>query len=403
MKSIYHSTLTLGLIVVLFACGESKKESNAQLNEKRAALEQFKKEQEKISAAIAQLEEEIATLDPSSVTKVLKLVSVDTLLAGGFSHLIELQGTIDADNISIVTPRGAGGQVKDIYVKQGDMVKKGQLLLKLDDAIYRQNLLAGQESIKTLKSQLSLAQEILKRQQNLWNQGIGTEMQLITARNNVETLQSQINSAEEQVKVVQEQLKTTNVYAEVSGVADQVNVRIGEFFQGVFGTTPQIRIVNTTSLKVVTNVPENYAARVNKGSKVYIKVPDIDKTYNSTVTFLSASINPSNRSFVTEARLPSDAMLKPNMVATVGILDYDASNAISIPVNVVQSDESGKYVFVLDKSGSNMIARRRTIALGQVQNERVEIKAGLSNGDILISAGYQGLYDGQEVNIAPKF
>ncbi|MCU0405189.1 MAG: efflux transporter periplasmic adaptor subunit, partial [Chitinophagaceae bacterium] len=75
----------------------------------------------------------------------------------------------------------------------------------------------------------------------------------------------------------------------------------------------------------------------------------------------------------------------------------------SIPVNVVQSDESGKYVFVLDKNGSNLIARRRTIALGQVQGEKVEVKAGLSGGDILIAAGYQGLYDGQEVSIAPKF
>nr|MCU0389280.1 efflux RND transporter periplasmic adaptor subunit [Chitinophagaceae bacterium] len=277
------------------------------------------------------------------------------------------------------------------------------LLLKLDDAIYRQNLIASQESIKTLKSQLSLAQEVLKRQQNLWNQGIGTELQLLTAKNNVETLQSQINSAEEQVKVIQEQLKTTNVYAEVNGVADQVNIRVGEFFQGMFGTQPQIRIVNTSSLKVVTNVPENYVSRVVKGSKVLINVPDANKTFNSTIHFLSAAIDPANRSFLIEAKLPVDASLKPNMVATVGILDYSAPNAISIPVNVVQSDESGKYVFVLDKNGSNLIARRRTIALGQVQGEKVEVKAGLSGGDILIAAGYQGLYDGQEVSIAPKF
>jgi multidrug efflux pump subunit AcrA (membrane-fusion protein) len=99
--------------------------------------------------------------------------------------------------------------------------------------------------------------------------------------------------------------------------------------------------------------------------------------------------------------LPSDALLKPNMVATVGILDYNASNAISIPVNVVQSDASGKYVFVLEKGSKGMYAKRRTIQLGQVQGEMVEIKAGLNNGDVLISAGYQGLYDGQEVSIAP--
>ncbi len=401
MKPLHYITLLLAGAMAIASCGESKKENNAQLTEKREQLDKLKKEQEKISASILALESEIATLDPESVNKVLKLVSVDTLQSGDFSHLIELQGTIDADNISIVTPRGNPGQVKEVYVKQGDYVKKGQLLLKLDDAIYQQNLIASNESIKTLKTQLSLATELLKRQQNLWDQGIGTEVQLLTAKNNVETLQTQINSAQEQIKVLQEQQKTTNVYAEVNGVADKVNVRMGEFFQGYIGTQPQIRIVNTSSLKVVTNVPENYAARVTKGSKVFIKVPDVNRSYNSTISFLSTSIDPSNRSFITEAALPSDPILKPNMVATVGILDYDASNTISIPVNVVQSDESGKYVFVLQKGGKGVIAKRRTIELGQVQGEKVEIKAGLTHGDVLISAGYQGLYDGQEVSIAP--
>jgi RND family efflux transporter MFP subunit len=394
--------LLLAGTMAVSSCGESKKENSAKLIEKREALEKLKKEQEKIGKSIVSLESEIAELDPGSVNRVLKLVSVDTIVSGEFSHMIELQGTIDADNISIVTPRGNPGQVKAIYVKQGDFVKKGQLLLKLDDAIYRQNLIASTESIKTLKSQLSLASELLKRQQNLWNQGIGTEVQLLTAKNNVETLQTQINSAEQQVKVLQEQQNTTNVYAEVNGVADEVNVRVGEFFQGAIGTQPQIRIVNTSTLKVVTNVPENYAARVTRGSKVFIKVPDVNRSYNSTITFLSASIDPSNRSFITEARLPSDAVLKPNMIATVGILDYNAPNAVSIPVNVVQSDVTGKYVFVLEKNSKGLMANRRTIELGQVQGEKVEIKAGLNSGDILISAGYQGLYDGQDVSIAPK-
>ena len=400
MKTILNITLLLASMLAIASCGQSKKETSAQLAEKKAALEKLKTEQEKIAESILKLETEIAELDPEAAQKVLKLVSVDTLETGDFTHMIELQGTIDADNISIVTPRGNPGQVKAIYVKQGDFVKKGQLLLKLDDAIYQQNLIASTEGIKTLKTQLSLASELLKRQQNLWNQGIGTEVQLLTAKNNVETLESQINSAEQQVKVLQEQLKTTNVYAEVNGVADNVNVRVGEFFQGAIGNQPQIRIVNTASLKVVTNVPENYASRVSRGSKVYIKVPDINRSYNSTISFLSASIDPTNRSFITEAGLPADALLKPNMVATVGIMDYNAPNAMVIPVNVVQSDASGKYVFVLIKGSKGNLATRRTIEIGQVQGEMVEVKAGLAKGDVLIIAGYQGLYDGQEVSIA---
>lgn len=397
MKTILNTTLLTVALFALVACGESKKENEALLNEKKAELSKLQSEQEKISSKITKLTDEIKTLDPESANTIKKLVSVDTISSADFSHFIELQGIVDADNISIVTPRGNPGQVKEIYVKKGEVVRKGQLLLKLDDAIYRQNLIASTESTKTLKSQLNLATELLQRQQNLWSQGIGTEVQLLTAKNNVETLQSQIRSAEEQVKVLQEQQKTTNVYAEVSGIADEVNVRVGEFFQGAIGNQPQIRIVNTSSLKVVTNVPENYASRVNRGSKVFIKIPDLNKTYESSISFLSASIDPSNRSFVTEAKLPSDYGLKPQMIATVGILDYAAPNAITVPVNVIQSDASGKYVFILETEGDKQVARRRIVIPGQVQGDRIEIKSGLSAGVRLISAGFQGLYDGQEV------
>jgi membrane fusion protein, multidrug efflux system len=403
MKYIQHISLMALVVLTLAACGKSKKENEALLNEKKELLAKLKADQAALVTEITELEEEIDQLDPENTKKVYKLVAVDTLTPADFSHFIELQGVVDADNISIVTPRGNPGQVKEIFVQKGAYVKKGQLLLRLDDAIYRQNLIAGNESIKTLRSQLSLATDLLQRQQNLWSQGIGTEVQLLTAKNNVATLESQIRSAEEQVKVIQEQQKTTNVYAEVDGIADEVNVRVGEFFQGFMGTQPQIRIVNTSTLKVVTNVPENYASRVSKGAKVLVKIPDLGKSYNTSISFLSASIDPTNRSFITEANLPSDVQIKPKMIATVGILDYDAPNAITIPVNVVQSDESGKYVFILETNGNTQIARRRVVIPGQVQNERVEIKGGLQAGDKLISAGYQGLYDGQQVTIAPPF
>lgn len=399
-NNIFLAGLTL-TVFMLFACGESKKETEAKLTEKREALNKLKQEQNKIGDEINKLLGEIAELDPNATSESSKLVAIDTVQTGSFRHFIELQGTIDADNISIVTPRGNPGQVKEIFVKKGDIVKKGQLLLKLDDAIFRQNLIASTESIKTLKAQLSLATELLGRQQNLWNQGIGTEVQLLTAKNNVETLQTQIRSAEEQVKVIQEQQKTTNVYAEVNGIADEVNVRVGEFFQGAIGLQPQIRIVNTSTLKVVTNVPENYASRIVRGTKVLVRIPDVNKQYESVISFISASIDPTNRSFITEAKLPSDGALKPNMIANVGMLDYESPNAITILVNVVQSDQNGKYVYVLESNNDRFIARRRSVTIGQLQSDRVEIKSGLASGDMLVTAGYQDLYDGQMVSLNP--
>ncbi|HSK14518.1 MAG TPA: biotin/lipoyl-binding protein, partial [Phnomibacter sp.] len=191
MKHIKQYALITTTLMLMLACGQSKKENDAALAAKKEQLAKLQQQQEKLNAQITELQDEIETLDPESANKIFKLVAIDTLLKDDFNHYIELQGKVDAENISIVTPRGNPGQVKEVYVKKGDIVKKGQLLLKLDDAIYRQNLVASNESIKTLRTQLSLAADLLQRQQNLWDQGIGTEVQLLTAKNNVETLKTQ--------------------------------------------------------------------------------------------------------------------------------------------------------------------------------------------------------------------
>ncbi len=397
MSTIKLSIILAASLITLAGCGDSAKETKGELGTKKAKIEELKKQQESITLEIQALQEEMKAIDPAAFGNNARLVSIDTVGVGDFAHYIELQGTVDAYNISIVTPRGNPGQVKQVLVKKGDRVSKGQLLLRLDDAIVQQNIRASRESILTLKTQLKLANELMKRQENLWGQGIGTEVQLLTAKNNVETLNNQIMSAQEQVKVLEEQQRTTNVYAEVNGIADEVNIRVGEFFQGSIGTQPQIKIVNTSALKVMTNIPENYVDRVSKGSKILVTIPDINKTYTSNISFLSASIDPNSRSFETEAKLPSDGLLKPNMIATVKILDYESPNATIIPVNVVQSDEKGKYVFVYSVEGQNIYARKKPVAVGKMQGGLVEILTGLKRGDLLVTKGYQGLYDGQEI------
>jgi RND family efflux transporter MFP subunit len=263
------------------------------------------------------------------------------------------------------------------------MVKKGQMILKLDDKVVLQQM-------EQLKTQLAFARDIYERRKNLWNQNIGSEVELLSAKNNVEGLEKQLD-------LLKEQLSMTTVYAEVSGYVNSLNVRVGEVFTGVAGVAPQITLVNNSRLKVVTDVPENYASRVSRGGRIDVNVPDINRTYSSTVSFIGASINPATRGFSTEARLPSDAALKPNQLAMVRILDYAAPNAIAIPVNVVQTDEKGKYVYVLAVENGKQVARKKPIAVGQVQGDKVEVKTGLTQGDILITQGYQSLYDGQVV------
>jgi RND family efflux transporter MFP subunit len=399
MKKATQISIAVLTMFLTASCGNSSKDGAAAINDKKAAIEKLKADKTKTDEEIKKLQTELEKLDTNSANAAkIKLVSVTAVSTEDFKHYIDLQGKIDAENISYISPRMGPAQVKAVYVSQGQAVKKGQLLLKLDDAIMRQSVTAATQQLEGIKTQLGFAKNIYQRQQNLWKEGIGTEVQLITAKTNVTGLENQLSAAGENIKTLQEQLKTANVYSDVTGIADIVAIRVGETFSGMSATGPQIKIVNTSSLKVVVNVPENYLTRMHKGSQVQIFIPDANKTVNSAISLISQSIDPTQRGFIAEARIPYDAVLKPSQSAVVKILDYAAANAIVIPVNVVQSDETGKYVYVVSKSSNGKtLAHRVVVTIGEVYGEKVEIKAGLKAGDQLVTEGFQNLYEGQNI------
>lgn len=380
--------------ITLASCGGNI--GGGAMADKKAEVEKLKKEQSAIADKIKLLEKEIAKSDTSAVIEdIAKLVGISPVTTQNFSHYIDLQGKIDADDISYISPRLGPGQVRAIYVKKGDLVKKGQLLLKLDDAIVRQQVVAARQNTETLKTQLTFAKDVFNRRNNLWKQGIGTEIELINAGTNVEAMEKQLKGAEESIKIQLEQLNGSNVYSNVDGIADEVNVRVGEIFSGFIGNLPQIKIVNTSSLKVVTEIPENYSRKVKVGSTIVVSLPDVNKTFNSTISLSGKTIDPNNRSFRIEAKLPYDDAIRPNQIAQVKILDYTAANAITIPVNTVGTDEKGKYVYIAVIEGVKLIARKKQIIVGELYNQFIEVKSGLSAGEQLITEGYQNIYDGQ--------
>jgi RND family efflux transporter MFP subunit len=361
-------------------------------------LQKLKTEQDKLANQIKTLEAEIAKIDTSAAAaQKTKLVAIQKITKTDFAHYIELQGRVDAENVSYITPRGGPGQVKAIYVKQGDHVKKGQLLLRLDDAIIQQNVTAAKQGLESIKTQLSYAKNIYQRQKNLWDQNIGTEVQLITAKNNVATLENQLQASEENVKSVQEQSKTALVYSDVNGVADLVSIKVGEIFGSVGSGV--IKIVNNSVLKVTSNIPENYLGAVHVGSSVIVQMPDVNKTFNVSVSFVGASIDVINRGFVVEAKLPNDPALKPNQIALLKIKDYAAASSITIPLNTLQNDEKGKYVMVASMENGKMIARKRVVNIGLLSGDSLEVKSGLKEGEVLITEGYTSLYEGQLLKI----
>jgi RND family efflux transporter MFP subunit len=385
MKGILKIASAGVFVLVLSSCGSTSKDEKGGLADKKVKLEKLKADQKKLNDQIAQLEAEITQANPAA-TAAAKLVTVTPLSIQNFDHFVELQGRIDSKNISYPVPRGSGGQITRVYVKEGDFVKKGQLLVKLDDAVLVQNL-------NQLQSQLDFAKNIFDRQKNLWDQGIGTEVQYVTAKNNV-------TQAEKQIATLKEQIDLTSVRSEVDGVADVVSIHPGEIFmaQSNLPNNAVLKIVNTSNLKAIANIPENYISRVHKGSAVQIVIPDLNNdTINSTVSLISQSIDPNSRSFVIEADIKNNRGLKPNQVATVKILDYSVKNTIVVPVNTVQSDENGKYVYVMEKNADKLVARKKSVVPGESYGDMIEIKSGLASGDQLITAGYQDLYEGQVV------
>lgn len=392
--------LFISSALALASCGSSKeKAGSGAVAEKKAKLEQLKKQQLATAGEISKLEAEIAQLDPSAAKEEkAKLVTVSPITPENFTHYIDLQGKVESENISFISPRGQGGQVKAIYVKRGDEVKKGQLLLQLDDAVARQSVVTGEQGIETLKTQLAFAQNIYQKQKNLWDQNIGTEVQLITAKNNVDNLNNQLKNAQEQLKITKQQLQFTSVYSDVSGVAEEVNVKVGELFMGV----GQIKIVNTSNLKVTTQIPENYIDRVKVGSNVKISLPDINKTIDARVSVSGKLIDPNSRSFYVEAKIPSDKDFHPNQVALVRIQDYTTANAITVPVNTLQTDEKGKYVMVASNENNKLIARKKVVTTGEFYGDKIEVKSGLQAGDQVITDGFQSLYDGQLITTETK-
>ena len=388
--TIMRQSLMIAALFLLAACGSSSKDGNATLNDKKAELQKLKDQQ-------AKLEKEIAKLDTAAAkAEKPKLVTLATLAPDSFTHFIDLQGKIESQNISYIAPRnGVGGVVKSVLVKRGDNVRKGQLLLKLDDAIARQSVIAAEQGLETLKTQLAFAQNLYQKQKNLWDQNIGTEVQLITAKNNVQTIENQLKSSQEQLKITKEQLTFTNVVSDVDGTAETVNIRVGEVFTGVQGTAPQIQIVNNNNLKATAMIPENYLGKVKVGSKVKVSLPDINKQIDAVVTVAGKSIDANSRSFFIEAKIPSSADLRPNQIALVKIQDYTVNNTITVPVNTLQNDEKGKFVMTAAKENGKTVARKRPVVVGDFYGDKLEIKSGLKAGDTIVTDGFQSLYEGQ--------
>jgi membrane fusion protein (multidrug efflux system) len=377
---------TVCLMMVAVACGGGDNSVEA----KKASLEKLKKQALDINAQIATIEKDLEKSGAKEQAKAV-LVAVAPVVAQNFNHFIEIQGKVESESVSFVTPRAGGGQVKALYIKRGDRVKKGQLILQLDNSLIKQNAAAVAQNLETVKAQAALARSVYEKQKNLWEQNIGSEIQLMTAKTNADASASQLKAATEQLGMVKDQLAFTSVYSDVDGVAEEVNVKVGE----LFGGPGQIKIVNTDHLKLTSLVPENYAGKIKVGTEATLVFPDIQKTLDTKLGVVGTVIDPLSRSFFVESKLPVDKNFRPNQLVQVKIKDYTKTNAITIPINLIQNDDKGKFIYVAVTENGKLIARKRIITVGEFYGNNIEILAGLNAGEQMVTEGYQSVYDGQ--------
>ncbi len=374
--------LSLTLIVltglIMMACG-GKEEANTP-EAKRAELKELKKQQIALSKKIKDLEAEVGKLDTSQVAKTVPIV-MESVKASTFKHYVNIQGQVEVDNNVLVSPEVAGILTK-IYVKEGQNVKKGQTLAKVDDAIMR-------SSLAEIQTQLDLANIMHDKQKRLWDKEIGTEVQYLQAKNAKESL-------ERRMATLEEQISRTNIKSPIWGEVEEILPKTGEMVSPGF---PAFRVVNGSALTLKAQLSESYVPYIHRGDKVTVAFPTIDKTLEASVSRVGQQVDPKSRTFTVEVKLPKNPDVKANMFGELLINDRVTENAIQVPQRVLQKAEKGNYVFVAEKKPSGeWAAALKVVEIGLTYEGQVEIKSGLSAEDQLITSGYKGLSDGQLIS-----
>ena len=370
MKTIFNIAFAA---LFLVACG-----GNSTLDQKKKELEKLKQEEKTVQGKIIALEAEITKLDTSKKIDEDLEIAVMPVKSELFKTFIEIQGRVDADeNVSLSTQMP--GVITRINVKPGDQVSKGQVLAETD-------INALMQQISDLETNLSLAKQAFTKQQNLWKQNIGTEMQFLQAKTTKESLEKKMSAMDEQVRM-------SKIISPISGTVDAVNIKIAQM---VAPGMAAINVVNFNDLKVKADLAETYSSRVKSGNTVQIYFPDINDSITAKINYAARAINPMTRTFAVEVILPAGSKFHPNMVAKLKINDYQSAKpVITVPVKFIQKDNNESFVLVEE----NNVAVKKTVTILKEYNGIAELSSGLSEGDKVITEGYDLINAGDKIKV----
>lgn len=379
--------ILVGLLaaLILSACGggSSDKALPESPQERLALLDQKRTELAKIQNEIAQLEKLLGDQANAGLPEKPRLVTTTVLAKTTFRRFSEIQGNVAPVKSNTISSE-TGGRLTRVLVKAGDAVRAGQLLASVD-------MEPLEKQLQELESAYGLASDIFERQQRLWNQKIGSELQYLQAKNNKERLEQSLGS-------LRSQLRKANIYAPISGVIDELVYQQGDVAPPGM---PIMKLVNTNELKVVAEVPERYVGTVKQGETVQVKVQALGLTQQARTTVVGKVIHPTNRTFRLETSLDNrGGEIKPNLLALVYIEDYRQENALVVSVDLVQEEVGGKkFVFIKEEGERGFRSKKVYVTTGESYDNQIVILDGLKAGDELVVLGARGLKDNDLLDI----
>lgn len=380
MKMKYTSLLIIAISLIA-SCGAPVDD----LASKKKELTTKKSELTALQAEIDALKAEILELDPPK-EKAPMLIKATTVEATNFERYTDVQASVMSEDL-VYASSEMGGRIVSMTAKEGQYVSKGSLIAKVD-------LQTLEDQKAELMTGLALAKDVYDRQQRLWDQNIGSEIQYLQAKNNYERMQKSL-------ELLENQIKKANVFSPISGVVDKAFLQAGEM---AAPGAPIVQLFNPNRLKISADVPESYLGKIKRGDKVKVSFPALSLEQEKTISLVGRTIDPSNRTFKVEVNTTNlGGKLKPNLLAEISFKDFSQKDALTVDLPLVQEEVSGrKYVYTVTKKDGKSVAKRTYVEIGESSMGKVIITSGLEPADKLITDGARSVSNGSLVEEITK-
>ena len=385
MNKLYISILTL----IIISCNSSGNSDIDTLIE-NGNLEELKKRKKEYVGVMNSMQVELNEINNGisflDENEKLTLVSSFEIKEKIFNSYIEAQANLKTRKNVLILPEFQG-TLEQIFVSEGQKVKKGQLLAEINDSGLK-------EQVDQLIIQANFAKENFERTERLWNNSIGSEIQFLKSKSDFE-------SSQKMVEQMKDRLAKTKIYAPFEGEIDEIISNQGSNL--IPGVSQILRLVNLDEIYAEASVSEKYIANIDKGTKVVVQIPLLGREIVSEIIQTGNFINPSNRTFRVEVPVKNiDNKIKQNLDAKIKINIYSKPDAVVIPLRIIREDATGKnfvYVMSEDIKDGVYITSKTFISLGNKNSNEVEVTDGLKIGDELVLEGANIVEDSQRVKI----